>query len=596
MSKFTSKYFEEKQRKENKNTKILSCIGDEPMEDLELPKNERIAIVGAGLAGLTAAYRLKQHRFATTIFEGSGRIGGRCFSGKFPNGQVYEHGGELIDTYHTDIQELISELGLTLDDVKSTQDPKLEITCEVIDYDSVPPQKVKYTQDEIFADYQRIFPKILEDTNNAYPATYNNSNEFAKQLDRMTLEEYINTITSVLRSDGKGEKTKFAQLLKVAYTGEFGVETCKQSPLNLLFLLGFGEYNILELFGISDERYHIRGGNSKLVKALIKELVKNNFKGQIRLHHKLIKIKRRHNGKYKLYFKTNYCDELKKEFDHIVLAIPFSMLKDVDLTDADFSALKKYAINNMCMGKNAKLNIQFKKRYWKELEYDGSTYSTCDPKCCIKESAYQNTWEVSKQQDGETGILVNYTGGDYTDNFHTSEYIENGHDRNKYLKQITSNFLYKLNPVLPGALDKENFEYEGYFIQNVVSDNWTENEWSKGSFSYWKTGQYCGGEGILNDDGTSCHGIIPFAGVEMEAEPRDESDPCQRNCHFAGEHTSIESQGFLNGAVESGNRAAQEIMDCMNNICPQSNINKHTRSSKYKEIQEKLMRIKQSID
>jgi monoamine oxidase len=31
------------------------------------------------------------------------------------------------------------------------------------------------------------------------------------------------------------------------------------------------------------------------------------------------------------------------------------------------------------------------------------------------------------------------------------------------------------------------------------------------------------------------------------------------NCHFAGEHTSIDFQGYLNGAVETGERAAGEI-------------------------------------
>jgi monoamine oxidase len=30
--------------------------------------------------------------------------------------------------------------------------------------------------------------------------------------------------------------------------------------------------------------------------------------------------------------------------------------------------------------------------------------------------------------------------------------------------------------------------------------------------------------------------------------------------HFAGEHTSTHSQGYLNGGVESGQRAAIEIM------------------------------------
>src|SRR5437667_731698 len=38
----------------------------------------RIAVVGAGLAGLTCAYRLKQAGYAATVYEASSRIGGRC--------------------------------------------------------------------------------------------------------------------------------------------------------------------------------------------------------------------------------------------------------------------------------------------------------------------------------------------------------------------------------------------------------------------------------------------------------------------------------------------------------------------------------------
>jgi len=31
------------------------------------------------------------------------------------------------------------------------------------------------------------------------------------------------------------------------------------------------------------------------------------------------------------------------------------------------------------------------------------------------------------------------------------------------------------------------------------------------------------------------------------------------NCHFAGEHTSQDFQGYLNGGVQTGERAASEI-------------------------------------
>ncbi len=85
----------------------------------------RIAVVGAGLAGLTAAYRLKQAGFNPVVFEGNTRLGGRCFTarGAFANGQIVEHGGEFIDTDHYAIRGLAKELGLTLYDVLAAQPP-----------------------------------------------------------------------------------------------------------------------------------------------------------------------------------------------------------------------------------------------------------------------------------------------------------------------------------------------------------------------------------------------------------------------------------------------------------------------------------------
>ena len=59
-------------------------------------------------------------------------------------------------------------------------------------------------------------------------------------------------------------------------------------------------------------------------------------------------------------------------------------------------------------------------------------------------------------------------------------------------------------------------------------------EWTRGSYSYWRVGQY-----------------TAFGGVEGER---------RGTCHFAGEHTSIDFQGYLNGAVETGERVVTEIL------------------------------------
>ena len=85
-----------------------------------------IVVVGAGLAGLTAAYRLKQAGYAAQVYEASNRIGGRCWSyransGTWADGQVAEHGGELIDQGHTAMRQLAQELGFKLDNLLSAQ-------------------------------------------------------------------------------------------------------------------------------------------------------------------------------------------------------------------------------------------------------------------------------------------------------------------------------------------------------------------------------------------------------------------------------------------------------------------------------------------
>src|SRR5690348_11303029 len=66
------------------------------------PSTTRVVVVGAGIAGLSAALRLQDSGIASTVYESSQRVGGRMFSNTttWEAGQVSEWGGELIDTGH----------------------------------------------------------------------------------------------------------------------------------------------------------------------------------------------------------------------------------------------------------------------------------------------------------------------------------------------------------------------------------------------------------------------------------------------------------------------------------------------------------------
>ena len=86
-------------------------------------------------------------------------------------------------------------------------------------------------------------------------------------------------------------------------------------------------------------------------------------------------------------------------------------------------------------------------------------------------------------------------------------------------------FLGQIEPVFPGL--------SGHFNGRATVDFWRGDAFTRGSYSYWQVGQY-----------------TRFAGIEGVQEG---------NAHFCGEHTSIDSQGYLNGAVETGERVAKEI-------------------------------------
>ena len=74
--------------------------------------DDEVAIVGAGIAGLTATWRLRQQGVRVRVYEAQNRIGGRMLSlrNHFADGRVIELGGELIDTGHAHIRKLVGEL------------------------------------------------------------------------------------------------------------------------------------------------------------------------------------------------------------------------------------------------------------------------------------------------------------------------------------------------------------------------------------------------------------------------------------------------------------------------------------------------------
>lgn len=450
----------------------------------------RVVVVGAGLAGLTCAYRLKQAGIIADVYEASNRIGGRCWTrrGDFEDGQIAEHGGELIDNSHLQIKQLAQELGLKLDNLHRAEKNGTEALYY---FDGEP-----YTYEEATDDIKEIWQKIHSDLSDAgFPTLYNRHTERGRELDNMSIIDWIDETVP------GGMDSKLGKLLDVAYTCMYGGEANDQSALNLLYLLGYRGQGNLRMYGPSNEKFHVRGGND-----LIPSKLGRKLGDQINTKHELVAIRLEGDGTYTLTFDS---DSGSKEVsaDKVIITVPFSILRSsVDFSQAGFRALKETAIKEYGMGTNAKLHLQFTDRHWESLDCNGETFS---------ETGYQQTWDVSRGQSGDSGILVNFTGGNYGAAF------DDGRP-----KELAERFLSQVETVLPGISEKWNGK--------VTLDFWPDYKWTKGSYSYYRVGQY-----------------TTFCGIEGEREG---------NCFFAGEHTSLDFQGYLNGAVETGERAAEEVL------------------------------------
>jgi monoamine oxidase len=459
----------------------------------------RIAIVGGGIAGLNAALTLRDAGYASTVYEASSRIGGRMHSDttSWANGQVSEHCGELIDSGHNTILGLAKRFKIHVDDISAAEPPQSTETYYFFGQ--------YYTRTQANKDFNAVYNAVKKDLNAAgYPTLYNSFTSAGWSLDHMSVYEWIES-----RVPG-GHGSPMGRLLDVAYNIEYGGETTAQSSLNLIYLLAYQSPGNFRLFGRSDERYHLSGGNEGLPVAIAASLPA----GSIQLNTSLTAISRNGDGSFSLKFKSGSAS-VTVTADRVILAIPFSILRKLDTGSAGFNQVKTTAIQQLGYGTNAKLHLQFNQRLWNQPGpwglSTGSSYA---------DTAYQNTWDVTRAQAGSTGILVDYTGGNVGASF-TGNPTQPG-----VVQGYASQFLSQLEHVFPGI--------GGQWNGRATLDTPALNPYSLGSYSFWKVGQY-----------------TLFSGAERERSGK---------CHFAGEHCSINFQGFMEGGAQEGARAASEIL------------------------------------
>jgi len=443
----------------------------------------RIAIVGAGIAGLHAAHLLKKKGLSAAVYEASGRVGGRMMTMRdtFGPGLHAEIGGEFIDPWHDDILGLAREFGLELLDLRA-DDPSLQST---LFFDGR-----LHSEEELMEEIQPFAGRLREDLER-FPTdldtlSWRDASAWSA-IDQMSLSAYLDSIGM------RGwVREYYCRQMASYYTMDAG----QQSAVNLFLLLDLPGGEAKE----PSEVLKIREGNDTLVRRIGESLG-----DQIHLGYALQEIHRTRSRGFSLFFE-NRGRRRRVEADLVLLALPFTRLREVKTIGFSWSARKEACIQTLGYGNGAKIFLGTKERTWRRNGFDGGFLS---------DTAAASGWDSSRMQDGETGIITVFGGGAIGTDAETLSAAE--------LKQKYSDSLEKCWPGFKTACQG-----------NIQKFSWQDYPFNRGSYTAYQPGQW-----------------TLFGGLEKEPEG---------DVFFAGEHCSVTFQGYMNGGAQTGRLAAEAML------------------------------------
>jgi len=461
-----------------------------PHAPLKHPKAPNIVVVGAGIAGLNALHVLKKKGIKASLFEASNRTGGRMMTlnNYFAPELNTELGGEFIDTYHHDIISLTKEFKLDLVDLRK-DDPSLD---EVLFFNGK-----KFTENDLvneimpFADKLRLdlerFPGNLEDI------TYKDNKNWS-EIDHLSIPQYLDRI---------GIKGWLKSYYSYQMSGYYTMDAKYQSAVNLFLLLQLPEDAQSETEDQS-EVFKIKGGSEALTKAMYKSL-----EDQINFGYSLIEIHKNKGNSFTAVFEF-LGDKKMVKADYLILAIPFTKLREVKTIGFNWSETKKDCIHHLGYGNGGKIILGMKERIWRDYASHGGM---------VADIPAYSTWDSSRLQPGSAGTLTIFGGADI------------GNDAAiMRASEIKEKYMPGLESIWPGFEKKSN---------NMIHKfSWQDYYFNLGSYTSYKVGQWSA-----------------FGGIEKEPEG---------NILFAGEHCSIQFQGYMNGGAQTGRIAAEQVLNQIN--------------------------------
>jgi monoamine oxidase len=440
---------------------------------------ETVLVVGAGLAGLSAAQRLREAGKRVIVIEARAAAGGRVrtLRGYFDDGLYAELGAARVAESHEYVLNWVNDLGLSL-----TPFAPAGATIQVLNNHRA------LSDDE--AARERLAPDLTRDERGL------TSGELLRKYTEGVPEE-------LGHGDVDLSQPRWREYDAVTWPAWLMARGASKGATQLMMLGGdsstFSALFLLQQIMLHRDlrQYHkIAGGMDSLPRGIAARL-----KDVIRYNCELVRLERSGSGLRAVCKQDGRMDVIPA--DRVVLAIPFSTLKRVTL-DPPFSAAKMRILAELSYYEGTRFLLQTRTRFWQAAKLTGGA----------RTDGPADIWDMSFGQRGGRGLISLTTG-------------------NAALEQK----LAAMNPAARLAvgigLAAPAFPEINAQMEKSTIQRWTEEPYARGAFVVFRPGQ-----------------MTRWAPALSRSEGR---------VYFAGEHTAPWN-GWMEGALWSGERAAQEIL------------------------------------
>jgi monoamine oxidase len=444
------------------------------------PTDKTITIIGAGLAGLAAAFDLHRAGWRVTVLEARDRAGGRVHTVRsFSNGLVAEGGGEFIEESHTRMLALADQFGLKLARTGNWRGEKNDWIS--FDGRSGPISNARLWGMDLMAEVERGW-ELMSGLSQYVPDPY--QPHLAREAQRLDAQSSLDWIESL--DLHPFAKKYFIQHIRSEYT-------CEPERLSLLDLARNARMYYTEAARPPSMR--VLGGNDQIPRALAEALP------NVRLNAAVKAIRLKPDGVAVTFQQAD--SHLTLDTDFAILAIPLTAARSIDF-NSSLPAAHQRMVNEISYGAVTKVLIEYRKRFWNERDWNGRL--TTDAPIVI-------TWHATSHFEHERGIITAYTGGD------PGAQLSALSDEERIQAAVA-----EIERLFPGSSD---------LIENTATIAWRNEPYTRASY-------------------------MALAPGEVLAHWQTLFEPAGR-LFFAGEHATA-IQGFMEGAVESGQRAAAGIL------------------------------------